>query len=373
MNPPEQKVEEMTEQKETEQKETEQKETEQKESEVSESKKGRISWRVPHTTNFCANRETLRLNFNSLKTITNLRDENKTIECTIHRRLKQLEIERKEFAKEQKDEEREYEKCKKQLDIRVAAIENAIQDCSEDKLISLNIGGKVFQTLKSTVSNISPFFANLFSDEWKDSGRKTIRDKDGNIFIDRSPQYFEHLLDWSRHGGDTEDLINIIQEIHRSRGYPFPAGLSTKINAKTFIKTLEYYGIDHEIIDPDLTVGNTLCIYWRGDKRTYKGTVKKSYFDKEEQESCVIINYEDGTSWRYKINQLSKTSGPYKHEILHKAKHKKGFETKWWHYGEDKGGIKINSNQSSNPSLNPRPSCQTSCVWEHFENSTAVA
>ena len=318
MNPPEQKVEEMTEQKETEQKVTEQKVTEQKESEVSESKKGRISWRVPHTTNFCANRETLRLNFNSLKTITNLRDENKTIECTIHRRLKQLEIERKEFAKEQKDEEREYEKCKKQLDIRVAAIENAIQDCS----------------------------------------------KDGNIFIDRSPQYFEHLLDWSRNGGDTEDLINIIQEIHRSSWGN--TGLSTKINAKTFIKTLEYYGIDHEIIDPDLTVGNTLCIYWRGDKRTYKGTVKKSYFDKEEQESCVIINYEDGTSWRYKINQLSKTSGPYKHEILHKAKHKKGFETKWWHYGEDKGGIII-------ASLNPRPSRQTSCVWGHFENSTAVA
>ena len=361
MNPPEQKVEEMTEQKETEQKETE----------VSESKKGRISWRAAATTVFCANRETLRLNFNSLKTITNLRDENKTIECTIHRKLKQLEIERKEFAKEQKDEEREYEKCKKQLDIRVAAIENAIQDCSEDKLISLNIGGKVFQTLKSTVSNISPFFANLFSDEWKDSGRKTIRDKDGNIFIDRSPQYFEHLLDWSRNGGDTEDLINIIQEIHRSSWGN--TGLSTKINAKTFIKTLEYYGIDHEIIDPDLTVGNTLCIYWRGDKRTYKGTVKKSFFDKEEQESCVIINYEDGTSWRYKINQLSKTSGPYKHEILHKAKHPKGFETKWWHYGEDKGGIKINSNQSSNQSLNPRPSCQTSVVWGHFENSTAVA
>jgi hypothetical protein len=343
---------------------------EQKEPDASESKKGRISWRVPHTTNFCAYRETLRLNFESLKAITKLRDENNKIEHTIRRQLIQLDRERKEFAQEQKDQERDYEKCKKQLDMRVAAIENATQDCSEDKMVSLNIGGKVFLTLKSTVSNISPFFACLFSDDWGDAERKTIRDKDGNIFIDRSPQYFEYLLDWSRNGGGTQELINIIQAIsgpNTQNIHHNTPGLSTKINAKTFIKTLEYYGIDHEIIDPDLTVGNTLCIYWRGDKRTYKGTVKKSYFDKEEQELCIIINYEDGTSWKYKINQLSKTSGPYKHEILHKAKHKKGFETKWWHYGEDKGGIKIIE------SLNPRPSRQTTCVWGHFENSTTVA
>ena len=351
MNPPEQKVEEMTEQKVTEQKETEQKVTEQKESEVSESKKGRISWRVPHTTNFCANRETLRLNLNSLKTITNLRDENKTIECTIHRKLKQLEIERKEFAKEQKDEEREYEKCKKQLDMRVAAIENATQDCSEDKMVSLNIGGKVFLTLKSTVSNISPFFACLFSDDWGDAERKTIRDKDGNIFIDRSPQYFEHLLDWSRNGGETQDLINVIQAIS-GPNWADQTGLSSKLSLKTFMKTLEYYGIDHETIDSELAVGNTLDIYWRGDKRTYKGTVKKSYFDNEEQELFIIINYEDGTSWKYKINHFDKTSGPYSHETK-KHLHTKGKKTKWWHYGEDKGGIKIIS-------LNPRPSCSCS-------------
>jgi len=341
MNRPDQKEseEEMTEEKESEV-------CEEKESEVCEEKKGRISWRVRYTNNFCTNRETLQLNFMSLKTITNLRDENKKIESTINRQLIQLERERKEFAKEQKDEEREYEKCKKQLDKRVTAIENAIQDCSKDELISLNIGGEVFLTLKSTVSNISPFFANLFSDNWKDAGRKTIRDKDGNIFIDRSPQYFGHLLDWSRHGGDTEDLINIIQDISSPNWNQ--TCLRTNINAQTFIKTLEYYGIDHEIIDSDMTVDNTLAIYWRGDKLTYKGTVKKSYFDKEYQQLCVIINYEDGTSWLYKINQLCKTSGPYSHEISCTG-HKKGLNTKWWHYGKDKGGIIIES-------LNPCPS-----------------
>ena len=333
----------------------EQKEPEQKvgDQEVSESKKERISWRVPHTTNFCAYQETLRLNLESIKAITKLRDENKKIERTIRRQLIQFEREQKALTKEQKVQEREYEKCKKQLDMRVAAIENAIRDCSEDKMVSLNIGGKVFLTLKSTVSNISPFFACLFSNDWGDAERKTIRDKDGNIFIDRSPQYFGYLLDWSRNGGGTQDLINIIQAIS-GPNWADQTGLSTEINVKTFMKTLEYYGIDHETIDSELAVGNTLDIYWRGDKCTYKGTVEKSYFDKEEQELCIIINYEDDTSWKYKVNQFDKTSGPYSHEITNLAYHKKGKKTKWWHYGEEMGGIIINSNQSSNPSPSRR-------------------
>ena len=339
----------------------EQKEPDQKvaEQEANESKKKRISWRVPSSYIFCEYRETLRLNFESLKAITTLRDENNKIEHTIRRQLIQLDRERKEFAQEQKDQERDYEKCKKQLDMRVAAIENATQDCSEDKMVSLNIGGKVFLTLKSTVSNISPFFACLFSDDWGDAERKTIRDKDGNIFIDRSPQYFEYLLDWSRNGGGTQELINIIQAISGPAWTIYKTGLSTEINVKTFMKTLEYYGIDHETIDSELAVGNTLDIYWRGDKRTYKGTVKKSYFDNEEQELFIIINYEDGTSWKYKINQFDKTSGPYSHETQ-KHLHKKGKKTKWWHYGEDKGGIKIISRLETR--LNPRPSCSWSYV-----------
>ena len=337
----------------------EQKEPDQKvaEQEANESKKKRISWRVPSSYIFCEYRETLRLNFESLKAITTLRDENNKIEHTIRRQLIQLDRERKEFAQEQKDQERDYEKCKKQLDMRVAAIENATQDCSEDKMVSLNIGGKVFLTLKSTVSNISPFFACLFSDDWGDAERKTIRDKDGNIFIDRSPQYFEYLLDWSRNGGGTQELINIIQAISGPAWTIYKTGLSTEINVKTFMKTLEYYGIDHETIDSELAVGNTLNIYWRGDKCTYKGTVEKSYFDKEEQELCIIINYEDGTSWKYKINKFDKTSGPYRHEAQ-KHMHKKGKKTKWWHYGEDKGGIKIIPAEF----LNPRPSCSWSYV-----------
>ena len=276
-----------------------------------------------HDNKFCITRQTLKYNLDSIKRISKLYDENKKIECIIRRQLIQLDRERKEFQDDEENEKREYEKCKKQLDMRVAAIDNAIRDCSEDKMVSLNIGGKVFITLKSTVSNISPFFACLFSDDWGDKERKTIRDKDGNIFIDRSPRYFGCLLDWSRNGGDPQELINIVQAIS-GPNWVDKTGLSTELNVKTFMKTLEYYGIDHETIDSELAVGNTLDIYWRGDKCTYKGIVEKSYFDKEEQELCVIINYEDDTSWKYKINKFDKTSGPYSHEITNVAYHKKG-------------------------------------------------
>ena len=304
-------------------------------------------------TEFEKTREVLSLNLKAIKTITLLRDENKKIEKSVARQLKRLDKERNELIEEQKYQEKQYEKCKIQLDMRVSAIQNAIQDCSEDTMVSLNIGGKVFQTLKSTVSNISPFFACLFSDKWGDKKRKTIRDKDGNIFIDRSSQYFEYLLDWSRNGGSRNDLIDIVLSISD----PNRTDASKKLNIKTFMKTMEYYGIDYETYDQELNVDKIVDVYWRGDKKTYNGTVKKLYFDEEEKELCIIINYADGTRWKYNVDQFDKTRGPYSQEQEHNS-HRRGKKTKWWHYGVDKGGIKLNCIES----LNPIPS-MCSHVW----------
>ena len=114
----------------------------------------------------------MKANFDTIKKITKLRNENIKIEQIIHQQLIKLDKEREEFTKEQEDQKEQYEDCNRRLDMRVSAIENAIRDCSEDKMVSLNIGGQVFLTLKSTVSNISPFFANLFSDDWGDAGPK---------------------------------------------------------------------------------------------------------------------------------------------------------------------------------------------------------
>ena len=115
------------------------------------------------------------------------------------------------------------------------------------------------------------------------------------------------------------------------------------------MKTLEYYGIDHEFcnFDPELVVGNKLDIYWRGEKRTYRGTVKDLYFDEDLRELLVIIDYEDSTTWKYKVARLAKTTGPFSHKKMHNAV---ANNTKWWHYGEDKGGIQISSGTNVNPS-----------------------
>ena len=113
-------------------------------------------------------------------------------------------------------------------------------------------------------------------------------------------------------------------------------------SVNTFIKTLEYFCIDYENVDSELVAGNKLDVYWRGDKCTYKGTIKKWYFDIEEQVICIIISYEDNTSWKYQVNKLDKTRGPYSYLAEQPYLiHPKGKKTKWWHYGEDRGGIKL--------------------------------
>jgi len=315
---------------------------------------------IPHCkSKFAEKKELLSTNFDTIKKITKLRNENTKIEELIKKYLIELDREtdkinkeREEFAKEKEYQEREYEKCNLRLNTRATAIEAAVRDCSEDKMVSLNIGGEVFLTLKSTISNISPFFANLFSDNWKDAQCKTIRDKDGNIFIDRSPLYFQYILDWSRNGADPQELIDIIQALSCPT-WTDQTGLNSKLSMKTFMKTLEYYGIDNALhnMDPEIFVGNRLDIYWRGDKRTYKGTVKELYFDEDLQELFIIINYEDSTTWKYKVTKLAKTTGPYSRKEMHNAVANK---TKWWHYGEDKGGIIIKS--ASKQNLNPSPS-----------------
>ena len=139
--------------------------------------------------------------------------------------------------------EKQFEECSIELQKRADAIENAVKDCSDDKMVSLNVGGAVFCTLKSTVSTISPFFANLFSDKWRDEKRKTIMDKDGNIFIDRSPNYFDELLNWSRNGADLEELDWLITNIEYRPGSNWQAIQRKKM--QTFKKTLDYFGIDY--------------------------------------------------------------------------------------------------------------------------------
>lgn len=62
------------------------------------------------------------------------------------------------------------------------------------RLVHINVGGTVFTTLKTTLQSAEgTFFEGLVSERFS-----VDRDKDGNIFIDRDPKHFKHILNWLR-------------------------------------------------------------------------------------------------------------------------------------------------------------------------------
>ena len=161
-------------------------------------------------------------------------EEDKTKIAQEYRELEQLKLIHQKTVKEHKIN---LEDAHKKLQLREEAILNSLKDCHQDSFISVNIGGTVFQTLKSTLTGISPFFANIFSDKWIQSGNKTITDKDGNIFIDRSPKYFEQLLNIARNGGNILEINNLIKKVKKIE----------LDQGKDFIRTINYFGIDFEL------------------------------------------------------------------------------------------------------------------------------
>lgn len=72
-------------------------------------------------------------------------------------------------------------------------------DCTDDPVIGLNVGGRKFYTHKSTLTNGSAYFAARFSGNF---GTESITDEDGRdvYFIDASPELFEHILHFLRRG-----------------------------------------------------------------------------------------------------------------------------------------------------------------------------
>lgn len=68
--------------------------------------------------------------------------------------------------------------------------------------ITLNIGGKCFTTSRSTLVMKEPLsmLARMFSDDNEYSMSPSVRDSNGAYLIDRSPAYFEPILNYLRHG-----------------------------------------------------------------------------------------------------------------------------------------------------------------------------
>ena len=206
---------------------------------------------------------------------------------------------------------------------------------------------------------MSPFFANMYSDKWRDAGSSAITDKDGNIFIDRDATYFPMLLNWARDGCDPEAIKTIIKMVRsRSERSYVHTVCPKQYICQSFLKTLDYLGIDYlpespveEREEDILHMGQKIRLYWRGDRRVFEGWVIKKVIKCEggykvrhslikngiglnKKDVFVDILYADGDIWRYKERSLVKEFGPF-------SKQKHHTKYKYWHYGTEFGSKKM--------------------------------
>ncbi|XP_068128422.1 BTB/POZ domain-containing protein KCTD9 [Hyperolius riggenbachi] len=99
-------------------------------------------------------------------------------------------------------------------DLDIPAIPEPLTGSHTDWL-TLNVGGKYFTTTRSTLVSKEPdsMLSHMFSDRdaW---GNK--RDHRGAFLIDRSPEYFEPILNYLRHGqlivNDGVNLLGVLEE-----------------------------------------------------------------------------------------------------------------------------------------------------------------
>jgi len=262
----------------------------------------------------------------SLKKINEMKDINVKAKSHIISELAMVTKKKEEYASYEAECEARFKDYEEEITRRTTAIENAVRDCSNNEMISVNIGGTVFHTLKSTLANISPFFANLYSDRWRDSNQKTIRDKEGNIFIDRSPKYMDILIDWARNGASSTGIDIIL-------------GTVSATDRDTFCNTLDYFGIEYPrncVRACDLVAGRRIKIYWRGENKIYRGVVVGTR--KKMGIVHVRIKYEDNDIWEYSAYLLRKSLGLFKDN---NDPDDTSLQTPWWHYGPTHGSTKV--------------------------------
>src|SRR5688572_2136856 len=64
-----------------------------------------------------------------------------------------------------------------------------------DEVMQINVGGTIFTMLKSTINIYGSYFEKLLS-----TNIPCTNDKNGILFIDRSPVYFNFILEYLRLG-----------------------------------------------------------------------------------------------------------------------------------------------------------------------------
>ncbi|KAL4708517.1 hypothetical protein ACJJTC_014125 [Scirpophaga incertulas] len=119
--------------------------------------------------------------------------------------------------------------CDRFKNISVVHTEKNSCDCRTiSEWITLNVGGKHFRTTRSTLVGKEPLsmLARMFAEENKSMMNPSSTDIEGAFLIDRSPQYFEPILNYLRHG----DII-----------------LDNNVNPRGVLAEATFYGIDSMI------------------------------------------------------------------------------------------------------------------------------
>ncbi|XP_078696409.1 BTB/POZ domain-containing protein KCTD9-like [Branchiostoma floridae x Branchiostoma belcheri] len=136
-----------------------------------------------------------------------------------------------------------------------AQVDHDLDGPSQTDWISVNVGGKSFTTTRSTLVTKEPesMLARMFDDE-STSLWSHARDESGAYLIDRSPLYFEPILNFLRHGrlilnqgvnpeGVLEEakffgiftLVELLEDIIRSGE---PVGDGTPLTRREFVRIL---------------------------------------------------------------------------------------------------------------------------------------
>lgn len=252
---------------------------------------------------------------------------------------------RKELDEKEELMMKNYKEYQSIIKAKEEAIARACKNTSPNKYIKINIGGKIFETLESTLASISPYFARLLSDDFA----KPITDSEGNIFIDKSPIGFQAIINWARLGKNEIYLQHILANIKETHN---------QIVYELFMKTIDYFGINYENLE--ISVGREIKIYWRGDQNLLDATIISSIKDLPK----IQVQYHtDGECWEYDYIKLKHKSGVYKNlKANSRVKKENDGDPIYWHYGQDKGSkiIKNKNRRNLNRDLsgcyiNPSP------------------
>jgi len=187
-----------------------------------------------------------------------------------------------------------------------AAAERAVRDVLQE-YACVNVGGKIFETTTQTLSSMSPYFARLLSGTMKEP----MKDRDGNIFIDRRPEGFETFIEYARRGCLTSVLK---QELKVRRKNDRQVVASAAGSAAAFTEEMEFYGIGEdpvaESVSPRLTVGMEVSIWWMRQRERFSGTVLMTYKTTTGL-PMVWVKYEDQEVWLYDQNRLWYLGSPH--------------------------------------------------------------